>query len=547
MTTTRPALWPLHDLLGTNMIEPEDSLYMQSGYPSGLAVPSGDHNGKFRRSGDWSKYLDLNGLRNDDWLDDGSTFLAYSLGGRLSYNNGGNVLGAGATVATRATYLINATRVETDTTFLNPVGGTVQGDPLVYPLATAPGRIWIYAKDDGTVRYDSVGVGVADSPSSDEITVTGVDIDATGAVTDGSVDPTTLALPDEQLGVIIPLWLFGTGRRLRVSVTPDGNPAVLIEGGEGPGARIDNDHATDPTLTLNNTNVGTNPALEVNGSTACNGSLTVADTFAFVANGACTLGNAAGDVITINGTTTFNAPVTVADGQAFVANGNCTLGNNAAGDTLTVNAAATFLGTAQFNGNVTVGNGVSDTITFTAKAASTLDMDNNILSNVNRMQLSTGVSPSGAAQLAADASGNLLYRPSGTTHYVHSSEKGYIQAWSAAAAGTEMAGAGTELAQVTITPLATGDVLVMASGSLTFPADNNTVLVTLYDTTSNVVVSSQTERSPYTGLPGTRTGSFVIRGIRALPDTAARTFVVTLGAAVNLDYVNLITSVVGVR
>jgi hypothetical protein len=205
MTTTRPGLWPLHDLLGINVTEPENSLFMQSGYPTGLPVPSADHNGKFGRAGLWHQYVDLNGVRNYDWLDTSTTGTLSST--TLRYNVGGNVLTTGATVLARGVHLIAGTRIETDTAFLNQVGAR-QGEPLIYTGATVPGRIWIYANADGTSRMESVGPAIADVPNVGEVTLVGLQVDALGVVTDGAVAP-AVPLPAQLLGIAIDLLISG--------------------------------------------------------------------------------------------------------------------------------------------------------------------------------------------------------------------------------------------------------------------------------------------------------------------------------------------------
>lgn len=560
MTTTRPALWPLHDLLGTNMITPENSLYMQSGYPVGLAVPSGDHNGKFRRSGDWSKYLDLNGLRNDDWLDDGSTFLAYRLTvDSLQYSNGGNVLGAGATVGKRGAYLINATRVETDATFLNPVGGTVQGDPLIYPLATAPGRIWVYANDAGQVRYDSVGVGVADSPGADEISLIGVDIDAAGVVTNGGVVPTTLALPDHQLGVTTPLWLFGTGRRLLISVTSDGNPALEVAGSSGPAAKVDNDHATEATLQLINANAA-GPALDITGSTTCTGPLTIADTFAFVANGACTLGNAAGDVITVNGTTTFNAPVTIADGQAFIANGDVTLGN-ANTDVITVNGTTTF--NAPISGDVTIASSAATPTLSVTNASSGRALSAISAGGYAAFLQSDTTSPVRAAlnlvpqdaDPSSPARGDLYFnsvrdvlRCRSLTQYqsIHSSPLGRVYGVEMHADLPGQVGTTGEICRVTIAPEAVGNVVLTAS-VFWDPADDATEMqVIIRDDTAGTNLVTRVVRAKDVDASGDRGESVYVRYVYTLPSAASREFVIILFPNAAADLYNPVLDVAGV-
>ncbi len=258
MTNTRPGLYPYHDINGTNVVEPEDSLYLFSGYVAGVTpVPSGDHNGKLRRAGLWHAYLDRSGLRNEDWLTAAvNTSLTLT---SLTYTNGGNVLTTGAVVKTRGAYLINQTRIETDTPFLSVVTAPVQGDPLVYVGATVPGRIWIYT-DGGSPRFESVAAGTPDAPNAGEITLVGLDVDALGVVTDGAVVPVTLPLPAYGLPVTLPFTFGDTvtistttnSALIATSVNGPGNNAVIITADTGAALLAQNSSATDATVTIEN-------------------------------------------------------------------------------------------------------------------------------------------------------------------------------------------------------------------------------------------------------------------------------------------------------
>lgn len=66
----------------------------------------------------------------------------------------------------------------------------------------------------------------------------------------------------------------------------------------------------------------------------------------------------------VDAVATFTFPALTVDGAATF-NGNTTIGD-AGTDTLTVNAAATFAGTAAFNGNVTLGDAAGDAVTVNA-------------------------------------------------------------------------------------------------------------------------------------------------------------------------------------
>jgi hypothetical protein len=405
------------------------------------------------------------------------------------------------------------------------------GSPHVF---TASRDTYVDLAEDGTATYTAVANGAPEpAVAASSVRVWKVVTDGTEITSANTVLPEIPVFKDIAANSLALTDLLAVGGDLDVT----GN--LTVHGDTALG-----DDAGDSVTVTGAVDITGDTAIE--GNTSVDGTFTVADNNAASFTGAVTLGSDSADAITVNGTTTFNAPVTIANGQAFTANGNSTIGN-ADTDTLTCNATATFVNGVSFNGNVTLGDQTTDTITFTAKSASDFDMGTFALRGVGRVVLETGVSPLNAGHLTAGASGLLRYQPAGTAHYVHTSEKGYIQEWSSPASGTETMGAGTELAACTINPVVTGKVLVTATGSLTFATDTSVVLVTLYDTTSNTAVATQNERAPDIDAGGNRTRSFVIRGERTLPDTAARTFVVTLGAADDVDYENLITSAVGTK
>jgi hypothetical protein len=354
---TRPNYYPYHDVQQSNIILPQNSLFILNGYPVGYPVPSADHNGKFNSNYQWVTYLDQGTLRNDDWLSSDNVALSSTT---LQYS-AGNVTTTGAPVKFYATYLINNKRVEIDDAALNGIGADVQGSPLLYPLAIKPGRIWVYTTSSGTVRFESVAPATVDAPAGSEITLVGIDIDALGDVTDGNVVPVTLPLPTKQLTITTPLYA--------VDLTLSGALAVA--------GNLDVSGDVNLGSTPANT-AAVNGSLIVAGSTTCNGDVILGTTFADALivpatatfqspvyfNGNVDLGNAAADALTVNATATFNAPVTVANGQLFTANGNVILGN-AGGDTIALTGSISCVG------NITIS---SHSITGTA--GSLVDVEN---------------------------------------------------------------------------------------------------------------------------------------------------------------------------
>jgi hypothetical protein len=424
MTTTRPGLYPYHDVNGTNITWPEDSNFLFSGYIPGIPVPSADHNGKFNRAGFWHEYLDRDGIRNEDWLDPANAMLSLST---LTYDIGSNVLTTGATVSSRGVYLINLTRIETDAPFLNPVGGSVAGDPLIFPGATVPGRIWVYASSTGQVRYESVAPATADSPAGNEITLNGLDIDALGEVTDGAVVPVTLPLPPQGLSISSPIVtvpaLIVSGE-LAVTLDAYFSQAVSITGG----AYVGGNFQVDGNVLLGNA-IG--DTTTVAGPATFNSSATVTGTT--TCNGNVVLGNAAGDTVTVGGTTTFNAPVTVASGQTLTCNGDVVLGN-AAGDAIIVPGTVTFQSPVNVTDTVDFTGAASINSAFTVLGASggSLTSDPTAVCTWNgrmlitgRMSLTAGSSIA-AGDLSNDGSNNLRWRDASATKYVNVNASGWV-------------------------------------------------------------------------------------------------------------------------
>lgn len=346
----RPSYYPYHDVNEINLTEPQNSLFVFSGYPAGLPVPSSDHNGKFNSNYKWAAYLDQGTLRNDDWLSGTNVALSLSM---LTYTAGTNVLTTGATVATYASYLLNNNRIEIDDAALNGIGAAILGSPLVYPDAIAPGRIWVYAATSGQVRFESVAAATPDAPGGSEITLVGIDIDASGKVLDGAVVPVTLPLPDYMLDVVIPITIN--------DLTVDNDLAVTGDFSVGGNTTL-GDAAGDTVSTSGPLMVGT--------------TLTVTTDLAV--NGNTTLGNAAGDTVTIAG------PLT-ASGALATLGDSVNLGTEAGAKTVTIGADAadtlTCQANATFNNDVVLGSSSTDALI--VPATSTFQSPINIGSSVD--------------------------------------------------------------------------------------------------------------------------------------------------------------------
>ena len=597
MTTDRPGLYPYHDVTGTNVTWPENSSFLFTGYVDSVTpVPSADHNGKLNRAGFWHEYLDRNGIRNEDWID--TTVAALLSATSLTYNVGGNVLTTGATVSTRGVYSVNATRIATDAAFLNPVGGSVMGEPLVYPGATVPGRIWVYAGANGQPRYASVAAGTPDAPGANEISLIGLDVDALGVVTSGAVAPVTLPLPAQYLPITIdifssasieaalvtanqivvnggvagspPLTVLPTAGESTVSITGDGTAPALVIPSTASTAISTNTSGPDNGVEINHT--GSGAALLV-APTSTGRGIFVQSTSTGVGLRVDTSGGSGvaieavppSGAIGVSSTTDTSAAVygvATSTGVGVAALGGANAASLAVrGEASHVDAfgiqgltaaAATTAAAGLLGSGRGAGTGVYATSSGTGYAlVAAADTTSPVRAAMNLVP--QNADPSTPAQgdflfnSARTGTGKLRVR---TTQWesVHSSARGWVKTWGAAAAGGPIAGGSGNLSLAQITPEEVGDVLVTATGSLEFSLDTNAATVTLVDVTSGVNIAVQTERAIDTDGVAPNVHSFAIRGIRTLPTTATRTFAVVLApTAGTITYAHVICSVEGVQ
>ena len=591
MTTTRPGLYPLHDLLELNITLPEESLYLQGGYPVGLPVPSADHNGKLNRSGLWHQYLDANGIRNADWLDAAQTMTLSAT--KLAYNVGGNVLTTGATVATRGVHLVFGTRIETDAAFLNQVG-TITGDPLIYPGATVPGRIWIYANEAGTSRIESVGPATADSPGAGEVTLVGVQVDGTGVVTNGNLTPasplpaTLLRIAQQVRMIYLLLENLNTVLEIYGGGVTGGDPAVLVDADIGPGLNLTNSSPSDdaafisasggatalhvtsakrviyaeangnaPGLQVDHygmgdgayihatdAGVGMTIAADNNSALVCTGGASSQVIVSTADAGIAVRGVATGTGVGVSGVGGNSATSVGVQASATHADANAIEGftqNTANSGAIGVRGIGRGAGIgmhAQATGTGYALLVTADTTTPTRAASRFVPQD---------ADPTTPQQGDWLFNSARTASGKFRGY---TTQWesMHSSAKGWVRQWGSAAAGGPIAAGSGNLSLAQITPEVTGEVLVSATGSLEFSVDTGVCTVTLTDVTSGVTVATQTERAIDTDAVAPNVRSFAIRGVRTLPNTSTRTFAVVITATTGtITYANVVCLVDGVQ
>ena len=559
MTTTRPGLYPLHDLLGTNVVLPEDSLYLQSGYPVGLAVPSADHNGKLGRSGQWHLYADTNGVRNADWLESTGTQLLTTKG--LAYNTGENVLTTGATVFSRGVILIEGTRIETDTAFLNPVGGR-QADPLIYVTATVPGRIWVYANVDGTSRIDSVGPAVADSPGVGEVTLVGLQVDALGVVTDGNVAP-TIPMPPRLLVADIDVDLNANSissvddigcETLTANVSIDTGTLTASSGVATIATTTSS--ATAGALAAINTSSG--PGLTATSVTGIGG--------AFIGGGSgagvnC-IGGATGIGITALGGATSGAGVR-GTSQGGASPGVSGVGANAvschgvlgtAVDTSSYGVAGTTAANATTSAAGVRADALKDGVALSAVAVSgnairaETDTTSPARSPVVIVPVDDDPSTAQAGAIFPNSTRNKFRINMGAVYEsVHSSEKGSVFAVSAVSTNFNATSSG-DIGDTTITPEQVGTVVVTVTGFWKGSTDTTTLTVLLKDITGGVtILTTQVLVAPdRDGDLQDRTVPFTVRYPYTLPSISSRLFRYRLNVSATTNWYDVFMTVQGV-
>lgn len=562
----RPQYYPLHDQLDTNSVAPESSFYIFSGYPTGLPVPSGDHNGKLNSNARWNAYGDSCMLHIADWLD--TTINAtLTRTTHLEYVNGGNVLTTGAVVDTRGAYLLQGARFETDDAFLNPVGAAVAGSPLIFPTATVPGRIWVYANEDGEVRYDSVADGVADSPASDEITLVGLRIDALGVVLDGAIAPVTLPLPDYELPILIPLStatisatvitaLRGNftglvGAPSLTAIAPVGQIAAVLTG-NGTQAALNIPTSTGPALTMTasggfatatSTSTGAGPALALIGSgsgAALTANTTTGSGYAIDAAGP--VGSVVVNSITATG-------VAVQGSASSTGVGLSGLGGNS-GSSVAVRGEATHVDAYAIQGlTVSGANATAAGVLGSGRGAGAGLYGNAIGTGYGGIFAADTTTPARAAlrmvpqdadpttplqgdfmfNSARSASGKNRTYTLGQWESVHSSARGFVEDFTEDTDGSGVNSG--NLALVQISPEQVGTVLIEATGAFSMPLATASYNILLIDVTTGGTIRTVVVQQAAAAELVTQT----VRAVYTLPTTATRTFAFAVngnGAAV---------------
>jgi hypothetical protein len=405
----RPPIYPFIDLTGSNI----DTNYAnnpltQTGFSTGVVIPSREHNTLWLLGSLWLAYLDYNTNRLSDAID-GATPQQWSTD-KLAYTVGASVLVVGANVSTFGTYMFEGYRIQTSDAILVPAGAS----PLLLPFATTPGRIWVYADVSligngsppfvpvATIRVESVGPADPETPGANELALVGVDIDASGFVT-GNTYPASEPVDALIYNTRRQIWegladfldsvsiTTTTNTGLTVtSVNVAGNNAAIISADAGAAMLLQNVSATDATVTIENP-IGT--ALVTTGDVALGGDLVVDDDITaytvLAYNGlfSGTIVRAYGDIISYSNLyVSYDGSF---GGDVLIGGGLLSALGIATGGYLTVDEDVTLCGGA---GNFTCTIGTSNLDTLTSAATATFSSAVNLCTGVGNFTLTIGTS-----------------------------------------------------------------------------------------------------------------------------------------------------------
>jgi hypothetical protein len=612
----RPGAYPFH---GENIVTVLPTVGEGQGYVANTVANSKIANAIGKAAGRWIQQIDLVKLEISDLISENSAVLVGGLS--IEYQVGASIVNAVPTQT--PTVIGSGARLAFDEYVLSISGAN--------PATFAAGmRTWIYGSantlDPGsypTVRLEAVALATPAAPGAGEITLGGVDTDAT----------TITANVASSLSATVPispqLSMTGTGTRLIIDggTVEGGDAALTVNGGDGPGATIESTSPTDSALTATNTSGGpgftcvgpmfgdeitgtviTGQRLVSNGNTDFLPSLEIAassgaPSASITGSGSTIAGEAAlvvaggagrGIEIEVTGTvpgiTILNSGSGVGLGIGSSSSGAC-VGLSASGSGGCISATSTGSGNAisatggtgsSRAGNfvatatgadaiqcVTAGGATSAAAAVRATAAgdaaaivavatdgyaATFQSDTTSPITAPTRWVPQNADPSVPLQgdlsfnSARGSGGKFRVRAVAQHESIHSTAKGLVTTFGAAAAGGPIAGGSGNLSLAQISAEETGDVLVTATGSLEFSLDTNACTVTLVDVTSGVNIAVQTERAIDTDAVAPNVRSFVIRGIRTLPNTTTRTFAVVLApTAGTVTYAHVICSVEGVQ
>jgi hypothetical protein len=549
--------------------------------------------------------LDYGTLRTDDFIapvDQQWSAL------KLAYSVGANVtLGAGASATSLPTYFFDGYRIEVDSKILAPAAA----NPLLLPLATVPGRVWVYLSTANVsdplqpfaeIRIESVAAATVESPGANELALVGVDIDAGGVVT-GNTYPASEPANELAFGTIAQRWTrgveFDDTADFDGAVTFDSsadfngvttvNTTLFAASGALIGINASNSSAVNPTLLSVNaagpsaiftgvsasygivvSNTGSGPSIQAVKTVA--GVALFADATAGGGTAIQADGGAIGlDVdssagLAIDATTDTGTAVQATasgSGAAIVATGGPSAASRA-GTFISTHTGATALRGSTAAAALSTAVAVQGTANGDSVAVQGTSGDGYAI-----VASGDTTSPKRSAMrwVPQDADpttpmqGDVLFNSSriGTTlgrirvytslwESVHASPKGLVSTFSGAASGGPIAGGSGNLSLVSITPEQVGDVLVTMTGSFEFSVDTGQCTLYLYDALSGVIVAQQVERAADLDGAGVNTRSVVIRGVRTLPSTAARGFYASFIVSVGtVTYTNVIVTVTGVK
>lgn len=604
----RPGPYTLIDRNATN-IDPQydENALNLVGWSPGQSIPSKIHNTLWLVCGLWQSYFDYQTLNTGDYVDTASVFRLSS--STLAYTIGDNVVVApGADAMAEPVYMFDGYRIKVDNQLLK----FGRADPLFIPETPKPGRIWIYlstanVSDPGQpfaeVRAEAVAAGVADSPGAQELTLRGVDVDATGLISANVDAITQVPLPVEELvySTRLQRWTGETAHEATASFTDVGGLAVDVTGrvdidstsfaaeglnvfssfagfaanvvnGTGLGLSAKGNSNTVEGM-LSGENLGTGPSVRGVKSIAIAGVAVEGDASAGGGTGVRGVGGAIG----VDGVATSGVGVQGTAGLGTGVQGTSTAsGTGVAGQGgpspasrgglfLAGHADATALRAQTLAGAGSgaiavqgVGNGDATGVSGLGADGYGVVAATDTSSPVRAAFRLVPQDDDPSTPLQGDVLFNSSRGPVGvlrtyTTAWrsVHASPKGLVYAQSSADSGSLPPGNSADVALAQVQPEEVGDVMVTATGSLDWSNDLGSTTFQLLDVTAgNLVINNGgagIREAPNVGAV-IRNKSFIARVPYTVPSTALRTFALRISSGVaTTDYFDAVVTVRGVE
>jgi hypothetical protein len=495
MTVARPGRYPYHaESLSTTLPTVAESV----GFVAGTIADPNVVNALEQSGGRWDQYADLHKCQIEDIVSAAAPYLVR--GQSLTYLVGASL---GSNAPTNTPVIIGGgCRLAFDATVMD-VNGLAS---VTFPASM---RTWFYGSAPSvgsypSIRTEAVALGVAATPAGSEVTLGGVDTNATkisANVDSDLADTLTLDVPIYFTEIVD----FGDAVNA-VAINTTGS--ITVGGALDVTGTTDLAGAVTCDTTLDVTGATTLNTLAVAGITTATGTLTTV--------GNTVIGTTSGDACTINAT--IDAPVTISINDAV--NRCLTLVNADAGQALRATSTG---GYAAF----LVGDATSPDRA--ALHLSPQDADPSSFSEGDVLY-----------QSARDT---IRFRGPSGWRSTHNSSKGLVDGFAAGSSGTTINSG--DLGSVTISAEETGSVLIEVSGGFSMASAANSYDLLIRDVTAAATVATVTIPVAVGGELSTQ----ILRAVYTLPSSGSREFAMQVNGngAANVTRSFCVVSVRGVQ